>query len=67
VKVSKLAFIISPMHATCPAYLILLDFITLTIISKAPHLQSSSTSHHFLPGRKKGNAAKIYSQNNCMP
>jgi hypothetical protein len=36
-------FYISPMHVTCPTYLILLDFITLVTSSEAYKLWSSSS------------------------
>jgi hypothetical protein len=45
-------FLISTMHATCPAHLILLNLITPIISSESHKLWSSSSSpssHHFFP------------------
>jgi len=52
-------FLISPMCATCPVHLILLDMITITIVVKHTSyvklliMQFSSASHHFRPLRSK--------------
>jgi hypothetical protein len=49
------AFLISPSRATCPAHVILLVFVTLTVLGEVCKIQSSSlfsispASRHFLP------------------
>jgi hypothetical protein len=67
------AFVISPMHATCPVHFIPLDLTALIIFSEACKLmkllimQSSAPSHHFLPpGSKYSPQHPVFIHPRCM-